>query len=231
MKGDTMLRTGENVSERIREEVSRLLQADARIDTRDITIDVEDDKVILKGSVASYAERRDAESDAAVAPDVREVDNRLLVKHPEVPSLSDEALRKRITDLLAWNSNLDSSKIAVTVQEGVVILDGTVNSYWEKFKAQEIAENVQGVADVDNDISITPTQAFEDEAITEAVTAEMERNLRGLASSVEVRVDSGVVTLNGNVPDRSLYRIAHDIALFTDGVMGVVNNLIIQPTS
>ena len=65
----------QNIKERIEQALRRIIEEDAR----NITVEVEGSKVILLGTVRSYAEKRDAERAARNAPGVKEVDNRLTV--------------------------------------------------------------------------------------------------------------------------------------------------------
>jgi osmotically-inducible protein OsmY len=67
--------TASDVKQRIKE----ALQRGARVDADHITVDVEGHKAILRGTVRSYAEWRDAERAARNAAGITEVDNRLTI--------------------------------------------------------------------------------------------------------------------------------------------------------
>jgi osmotically-inducible protein OsmY len=64
-----------DVKPRIRDALERL----AAIDADRVNVEVDGHKVILRGTVASFAEAREAEQAARSAPGVTEVDNRLVV--------------------------------------------------------------------------------------------------------------------------------------------------------
>jgi len=64
-----------DVNQKIRDAFKR----SAEIDSRNISVESVDGKVILKGKVRSWAERRDAENAAWAAPGVTQVDDRLAV--------------------------------------------------------------------------------------------------------------------------------------------------------
>ena len=51
----------------------------AETDARHITVEVQGSKVILRGTVRAYAEKKAAEDAAWSAPGVTEVDNRIVV--------------------------------------------------------------------------------------------------------------------------------------------------------
>jgi osmotically-inducible protein OsmY len=64
-----------DVKQRIRDALERA----AAIDAGRVNVEVDGHKVILRGTVASFAEAREAEQAARSAPGVTEVDNRLVV--------------------------------------------------------------------------------------------------------------------------------------------------------
>lgn len=63
----------------IKKKIRDALERGAEIDADRITVEVEGHKVILKGTVRSFAERRDAGRAAQNAPGVTEVENRITV--------------------------------------------------------------------------------------------------------------------------------------------------------
>ena len=63
----------------VKEKIKQALEREAQMDAERITVDVDGNKAILKGTVRSYTEKRDAERAALNAPGITEVDNRLTV--------------------------------------------------------------------------------------------------------------------------------------------------------
>jgi osmotically-inducible protein OsmY len=63
----------------VKNKIKETLRRGAELDADRITIDVEGNKVILRGTVRSYVERKDAERAARNVPGVMEVENRLTV--------------------------------------------------------------------------------------------------------------------------------------------------------
>jgi osmotically-inducible protein OsmY len=70
----------------IKKKIADALERGAGFDAERITVEVDGNKAILRGTVRSYAERRDAERAAFNAPGITEVENRLLVD-PNVPAV------------------------------------------------------------------------------------------------------------------------------------------------
>jgi osmotically-inducible protein OsmY len=76
-------------------------------------------------------------------------------KGPKGYKRSDERIREDVNDRLTDYDYLDASDIDVVVSEAVVILDGTVDSRWSKRIAEDIAQTVSGVADIQNHLRVS----------------------------------------------------------------------------
>jgi osmotically-inducible protein OsmY len=67
---------------------------------------------------------------------------------------SDEVIREEVCSRLTRHGYVDASQIAVEVQEGEVILTGTVPNRQMKRMAEDAAETIAGVIDVHNQIRL-----------------------------------------------------------------------------
>jgi osmotically-inducible protein OsmY len=76
-------------------------------------------------------------------------------KGPKGYRRSDERIREDVNDRLTDYDYLDASDIEVTVAQCVVSLDGSVDSRWAKRIAEDIAETVSGVSDVQNNLRVS----------------------------------------------------------------------------
>ena len=63
----------------LKQKIEKALVRNAQTDARHITVEVQGSKVILHGTVRSYAEKQEAEDAAWSAPGVSEIDNRIVV--------------------------------------------------------------------------------------------------------------------------------------------------------
>ena len=66
----------------------------------------------------------------------------------------DERILEDVNDLMCDNAYLDASEIEVTVSEGNVVLSGTVENRESKRLAEDIAESVSGVQNVENTLRV-----------------------------------------------------------------------------
>jgi osmotically-inducible protein OsmY len=186
--------------------------------------------VILSGSVPTYPDRNQAQTNALQVPGVASVDNRLTVSFPSAYEIPPDAeISFNVTSSLSWSPTVDATRIHVSVNDGAVTLTGTADSFWQKQRAGEIAANTAGVTDVRNELTVIPTTpATVDEDIRRDILAALERNTDVDAARVTVDVNNGIVTLSGTVRDYTAYHTAEDAARYTSGVLEVNNNLAIE---
>jgi sporulation protein YlmC with PRC-barrel domain len=71
---------------------------------------------------------------------------------------SDERIREDINDRLSDRPDLDASNVEVAVSNCEVVLTGTVNSRRDKRLAEDIAENVSGVQNIENRLRVNQPQ-------------------------------------------------------------------------
>ncbi|MDB5452943.1 MAG: hypothetical protein JWO33_1521 [Caulobacteraceae bacterium] len=68
---------------------------------------------------------------------------------------SDDRVREDVSDRLSDDHWLDASEIEIVVATGEVTLTGTVNSRDDKRRAEQLAEQVSGVDNVQNNLRVT----------------------------------------------------------------------------
>lgn len=76
-------------------------------------------------------------------------------KGPKGYKRSDERIREDINDRLSDDYNLDASEIEVEVKNGEVTLSGTVSERSDKRRAEDVAESISGVSNVENRIRVS----------------------------------------------------------------------------
>jgi hypothetical protein len=67
---------------------------------------------------------------------------------------SDERIKEDVNDRLSDDYYLDASDVEVTVTNTEVTLTGTVNSREDKRRAEDLAESVSGVSNVENRLRV-----------------------------------------------------------------------------
>jgi osmotically-inducible protein OsmY len=141
-------------------------------------------------------------------------------------SKTDPEIQRDVLGELTRDTRIDATDVAVTVDDRVVILTGSVRTWGEKVIAQELAHRVSGVRDVANDIAITRAKPLR----TDADIAHAVRDaLRGSAFVPETRIMTtvmdGIVTLTGTVDSLRQHDEAAVAIRDVHGVFMVLNNL------
>jgi hypothetical protein len=102
---------------------------------------------------------------------------------------------------------------------------------WNKFKAEDLLSNMTGIVEIINKLVVVPTETRIDQAISEEITASLERNIHGELKEVNVPVKDQVVTLTGKVPGWEIYHLVRDVLRYTLGVIDVRNMFLAQNVS
>jgi len=218
-----------NVDEIIKKHITDHLYWDSRVDSSKIKIEVEDKVVRLTGSVPSYAESEAVLFDVWAIPHVAGVKNKLFVKYPsaiDVPQ--DTEIESMIKKQIAWNHSTSNEEVDVSVEKGTVLLQGDVDAYWKKFRIEQMASEIKGVLEIENQIAVVPTKSVVDEAIAEDITKAFDRSKLVDITNIDVRVEKGKVTLSGKSESPISRLQALEIARNTLGVTDVVDRLSIQ---
>ena len=80
-------------------------------------------------------------------------------KGPKNYSRSPERIKEDASDKLSEDSLLDASNIEIEVNDNEVTLTGTVDTRYEKRRAEDLIENVSGVNNVQNNLRVVPKNA------------------------------------------------------------------------
>ncbi|MBD3191044.1 MAG: BON domain-containing protein [Candidatus Heimdallarchaeota archaeon] len=170
-----------------------------------------------------------AELDVWAIANVLTVENNLEVEHPEGYAIpSDVEIKENVERRLTWDPSIDSSKIDISVQAGVVTLEGTTMAYWKKKKVERIISDISGVTNIINKLAIVPTRGIADKDIVKDIMAAMERNHSIDPRDITVKVKKGQVKLTGKVSTWKESRVAEECAELTRGVTDVTNNIKIK---
>jgi hyperosmotically inducible protein len=146
---------------------------------------------------------------------------------------SEQAQRQQaqIQMRLQKNPDLRNNPIAVTVNNGVATLTGTVDTQAEKSDAARLAL-VSGIVGVDNRLDVGSAgvrQAVSDSGLTAKIKGKLVEDEMTRFSDVSVTTNNGVVTLTGAVPDQEALKQALRVAGSSQGVTRVENDLTIAP--
>jgi len=119
--------------------------------------------------------------------------------------------------------------IDISVENGVVTLDGDVVGLGQKRIAGVLAWWVPGSRDVINGLGVTPPEQDSEAGMTDAVRQVLEKDPFVNAESILVNTRGAVVYLDGTIPREAERTLAENDAWYVFGVDKVVNRLTVQP--
>ncbi len=144
-----------------------------------------------------------------------------------------EDIKKDVVDQLYWDDRVDASTVNVSVEGGMVRLDGAVPTLVGRHFAAAAALSAEGVRGLDNRLKVQYPAS-----VTAPDDAQLRSNIENLlewashvdAEHVRVEVENGIVVLEGAVD--ALWKKSHveDILLQLTGVTAIENKLTIVPT-
>jgi hyperosmotically inducible protein len=142
--------------------------------------------------------------------------------------VSDSWITSKAKIALFADERVKGREVKVETQNGVVHLRGKVDSDEAKTAAADVAKGIDGVKSVKNDLQVVAPSARKavdanDKDIAKAVESKVHRDTQ--LKKVDVRADSGVVTLSGEVPSIGASAKASEMARSVPGVKSVKNEL------
>jgi osmotically-inducible protein OsmY len=144
---------------------------------------------------------------------------------------TDEDIKRDVEAELRWDHDIDATDIGVSVKNGVVTLTGFVRSYMQKYDAERDAKKVSGVLAVANDLEVRLPVIHQkpDPEIAREVVDEIKAELPYSHSMIKAIVNSGWVTLEGDVEWNYQKERAEAAARRVKGVKGITNFVMVKP--
>jgi osmotically-inducible protein OsmY len=146
------------------------------------------------------------------------------------PAHTDLYLREAALQQLGWDSQVDSSGIAVVARQGVVTLSGVVDSYAGKLAAERAVKRARGVRAVANDLLVTVSLERTDTDIATDIARALDVHVT-LPPTVQAVVHHGHVTLTGSVHALFHRAVAEKALRYIKGIKGIVNRIVVVPAA
>lgn len=143
---------------------------------------------------------------------------------------TDSQLKQDIETELRWDPKVNSAQIGVSVDKGAVTLLGAVDTYPQKWAAEDATKRVSGVRTVAQDLTVKllADHKRNDSDIAGAVQSALKWDVY-TPSSVTARVENGAVTLEGQVKWNYERTSAEKAVRYLTGVVSVYNAITLKP--
>ena len=201
-----------------------------------IKIESKEGVVTLTGTVAEASHKSMAENTVASLPDVKSVDNELLIKGEQPAEHSDAWITTKVKTALLFHRNVSGTGTSVYTKDGIVTLQGVASSMAQKELTTEYAKDIDNVKEVKNEMTIAKTPATPDATIGDkiddaSITAEVKASLLSHHSTsalkTKVSTTDGVVTISGIAKNDAEKSLVTKLVTDINGVTSVINNMTI----
>ena len=201
----------------------------------DIKIRSKNGVVSLTGSVSEESHKSLAKETVAGVPGVKSVDNRLEVKGERSAEMSDAWLTAKVKTTLLFHRKVRTLTEVIT-KDGIVTLQGNAASQAQKDLTTEYAKDVEGVKDVNNEMSVkeglkkagSVGEKIDDASITALVKMTLLYHRSTSAIDTKVTTKNGVVTLSGKAKNETEKDQATKLVADVHGVKNVKNRMTIE---
>ena len=211
----------------LKQNVERALEWEPSIDASDIGVAVDAGVVTLRGNVSSYAQKIAAERVGLAVYGVKGVANDLVVHLPSLFQRTDTEIAHAAVNALGWNALVPEDRVTVTVANGWLELQGTVDWQYQKDAAVRAVRDLTGVNGIANKIVIKSRVKAID--VRTAIEDAFRRSAEIDARRINVTATDGMVILSGNVHSWSERRQAERAAWAAPGVVQVDDRLAVVP--
>lgn len=202
----------------------------------DIKIESKDGAVTLTGIVSEEYHKSLAKETVAGLPGVKSVDNRLDVKGAPPTANSDAWLVTKVKTTLLFHRSVSAGKTEIDVKDGIVTLSGIAVSQAQKELTTEYARDVEGVKEVNNEMTVTETpkkkrtvgEKIDDASITAQVKMALLLHRSTSALNTTVKTKRGVVTVSGKARNAAEKDLVTKLVPDINGVKKVKNLMTIE---
>jgi osmotically-inducible protein OsmY len=209
----------------LRDIVIAQLDFDPEVNPSGIGVAAEDGVVTLSGSVDDYAQKVAAEKAVKRLFGVKGLANELMVRM--VSERTNTDIAKDAIYLLECDVHFLGSNVTVTVEDGLLTLEGTVEWDFQKVAAEKAVQCIRGVEAVANLIEVAPaaSPANIQKRIEEAVCHNAEVDAR----QIKAPTSDQVAVLSGNAHSRPEREETVRAAWSVAGVVRVGDMIVVEP--
>jgi osmotically-inducible protein OsmY len=212
--------------DQIRNDVLLELQWDPKISSSsDVAVAVKDGVVTLAGFIPSYWEMDAAEKAAKRVYGVKGVANDIEVKL--LWQRTDPEIAREVVHELESHVGIPSDQIKVTVKNGRVTLEGTVDWEYQKSLAKSAVKKLKGVTGITNKIEVKPRVSPVE--VRAKIEEALKRSAELDARRIRVEVEDTVVKLYGGVRSWAEREEAERAAWSAPGTTKVEDHIIVNP--
>jgi osmotically-inducible protein OsmY len=145
---------------------------------------------------------------------------------------TDLQIQKDVADELHYEPGVEAAEIGVMCKDGIVTLTGVAKSYGEKELAEQAAQRIAGVRALVDEmkVDLPATHERNDQDLAKAVLHSLVWHVQVPDERIKVKVEKGIVTLEGVVDYRFQEIAAQSAVRNLMGVKAVVSLINVRST-
>lgn len=214
--------------DRLRTEVLAAVVDDPAVDPFQFHYIVEDGKVSIVGKGSDRQKRRVTQTVSRVRG-VRGVESPVALPEGDEPSwaapVTDEEIERAIQEGVDRNSRADFSHLEIYVQDGSVVLSGTVPNLRTRDAIEKSARETQGVKQLKDLVVVKPKYIRDDDRLLRDVKTALSFEPLLHSDQLSVSAHQGVISLSGKVSSPWKRAKAEEIGGEVFGVVAIENHL------
>jgi osmotically-inducible protein OsmY len=210
----------------IQKDVMAQLQWESILNSSEIGVAVKDGVVTLSGIVDTYTKKVEAEKAAKKVGGVKAIAVDIQVGVSPIFKKKDSEIAETILNALRAHTAIIEDRIKIKVENGVVSLEGDVEWEYQRKAAQNAIENLPGVRDVLNLITVRPKVMAQD--IEYKISDAFHRHATIDSEQITVEMVGSKAILKGVVRSLREREDAEDAVWQAPGVTAVDNRLFVE---
>ncbi|MFW9879141.1 MAG: BON domain-containing protein [Candidatus Thorarchaeota archaeon] len=144
--------------------------------------------------------------------------------------ITDEEIKEKIREQLLWDDRINDTHIFINIKDGNIKFDGFISSYYMKTLVTQNAKKIYGVISIENNLEVrylpVPEKGIpSDNELQNIIEKSLKLNANMDRSNISVKVNRGVVTLEGVVYTYWKRNIVLSIVSEFNGVINIVNKI------
>ena len=146
---------------------------------------------------------------------------------------TDIEIKKDVLEELKWQPAIDETQIGVIVEDGIVTLSGTLDSFAKKLAAERAVKKVAGVRGIAMDVQVLFGEAYKktDSEIAKAAADVLKWNATIPEEKIAIKVEDGRIFLSGKLEWGYQKYAAINVLKHLQGVREVhAEELVVEPS-
>lgn len=211
----------------IQQDVMNELKWQPFLKSSSIGIAVKNGIVTLTGIVDNYAQKVEAEKAAKKITGVKAIAEDIQIGVSPSYKKTDTEIAESVMNALRWHAAVPEENLKVTIEDGIVKLEGDVEWEYQRSSAKNAIVNLLGVRNVINLINVKPKLTAFD--VRAKIAQALHRAATVDAEKVSIDVEGHKVILNGKVRSFAEKEDVEEAAWCAPGVSTVESHIEIEP--